>query len=746
MTTTLLPTSFEGAIDLGHYGLVDSSSHRFPSIWIPNQLLFSALPQIYYKFTIDIDNALFWGPWEEAPDFSSYVVLYNGDRQTFAGWSNQDSVSGQSPAFLIHPLSSGLYYLVANISSDDASSTYGLGVMALPNYADYIQNDNPSVSQLTDNDMDRQDRSTDLGALAAGTKTAEGKLYTLYHREIPASAGSLIDANSLFISDQIDWYRFTLPTAGMVTVSTTGKHGTVVLHGPAQGNIGSAFTMQVGSQPINLVAGEYFLQVFDSATSVTVGGNGIITFRQPWELFEKYSISINFNGGAADLSAAITGLSSNNVVAGATVTINYTLFNGGGAGGADTGFYLSTDQTFSNDDTLLVFASLLQPVPANGELTLSSFFTLPATLATGTYFIFAVADHMNTLAETDENNNVSSPVQISVTAAPANGGVFDETANSVDFNALTPTQKQLIADLSDPAALYKSLGGNDVVSLPNLANANQQLAPSKSLGWNYATVFEGGNGDDTIVGGDGNDKMFGGAGVDTLIGGAGNDTLDGGSVPNPANQGNFLFGGDGDDTYIVRNTFDLVHEHNYIPEFAQFGGGGFDTIRSKANWFWDVYGIGERLIIDADASDPGGLGTTIVGGVWNNEIVGNAGTNVMFGRGGSDTYTPGDGIDYISFSLLGVPEDLYDGVRGNNTVILEARKSGPTSYAIVFEFDPAKDKFNVADYGYGSRADVFARGVNDGAGNSYFILGDGLDYAYVVGKELSALNADIFII
>jgi Ca2+-binding RTX toxin-like protein len=249
-----------------------------------------------------------------------------------------------------------------------------------------------------------------------------------------------------------------------------------------------------------------------------------------------------------------------------------------------------------------------------------------------------------------------------------------------------------------------------------------------------------------LIGNGAANVLMGGAGVDTLIGGAGNDTLDGGSVPNPANQGNFLFGGDGDDTYIVRNTFDLVHEHNYLPEFAQFGGGGFDTIHSKANWFWDIYGIGERLIIDADAHDPGGLGTTIVGGVWNNEIVGNAGTNVMFGRGGSDTYRPDDGIDYISFSLLGVPANLYEGVRGNNTVILEARKSGPTSYAIVFEFDPAKDKFNVADYGYGSKADMFARGVNDGAGNSYFILGDGLDYAYVIGKELSALNADIFIV
>jgi Ca2+-binding RTX toxin-like protein len=253
-------------------------------------------------------------------------------------------------------------------------------------------------------------------------------------------------------------------------------------------------------------------------------------------------------------------------------------------------------------------------------------------------------------------------------------------------------------------------------------------------------------GDDFLIGGEGHDTLIGGDGADTLIGGDGNDILDGGPVADPQTQGNFLFGGPGDDTYIVRNTFDLVHEFNFIEAFAQFGGGGYNTIHSKANWFWDVYGIASKLVIDADAHDPEGFGTTIVGGVWDNEIVGNAGTNVMFGRGGSDIYRPGDGIDFISLSLLGVPEDLYPGVRGNNTIVVEARQSGPTSYAIVFEFDPAKDKFDVSNYGYGSADLVFATGVNDGAGNSYFILGDGLDYAYVIGKELAALTPDIFVV
>jgi serralysin len=263
------------------------------------------------------------------------------------------------------------------------------------------------------------------------------------------------------------------------------------------------------------------------------------------------------------------------------------------------------------------------------------------------------------------------------------------------------------------------------------------------LGNQANNILDGGAGNNWIFGGDGDDILMAWGGVNTLIGGEGDDYLDGGIVPDPLTQGHYLNGGPGDDTYIVWNTHDRVDE-GYLHPILGFGG--FNTIVSKANWYWHVFGIGNKLIIDPDAHDPEGLGTTIVGGVWSNVLVGNPGTNVMFGRGGSDTYIPGDGIDFISLSLLGVPEDLYDGVRGNNIIVLEQRQSGPTSYAIVCEFDPMKDRFDVSDYSFGSTAEVFARGVNDGIGNSYFILGDGFDYAYVVGKELSALNPDMFIV
>jgi hypothetical protein len=137
--------------------------------------------------------------------------------------------------------------------------------------------------------------------------------------------------------------------------------------------------------------------------------------------------------------------------------------------------------------------------------------------------------------------------------------------------------------------------------------------------------------------------------------------------------------------------------------------------------------------------------------VFSNFVVGNSKTNVLFGRGGADTYIAGDGVDFISLSLLGLTdENAYAGVDGVNTVIVEQRSSGETSYDIVFEFESGKDRIDLSDYsavnGLTTGADVLARGVDDGAGNSYYVLGDGLDYLYMVGLEVAEMNAADFLV
>ncbi|MCO5130183.1 MAG: hypothetical protein M9932_06405 [Xanthobacteraceae bacterium] len=298
------------------------------------------------------------------------------------------------------------------------------------------------------------------------------------------------------------------------------------------------------------------------------------------------------------------------------------------------------------------------------------------------------------------------------------------------------------------SAVHTLSATGHIFSNENWTRAQVVAAASDGLvvGDAESNVLLGAAGSDFLDGGEGDDELLGGdGGIDTLIGGAGNDSLDGGPVDDPATQGNFLFGGEGDDTYHVRNTFDLVDEGYVRPEF---GFGGNDTVISSANWFWDVYGVGEIDRIAEDAADPNHAGVTFVGGIFDNTLIGHSGTDILFGRGGNDTYIPGDGIDWISLSTLGLTDqNAYAGVDGHNTIIVTPRISGANSYDIMFDFDPAKDKVDVSAYHqYASGADLLSHAVDDGLGSSYIALGDGLDFLYFVGLTKDHLLASDFVV
>lgn len=263
------------------------------------------------------------------------------------------------------------------------------------------------------------------------------------------------------------------------------------------------------------------------------------------------------------------------------------------------------------------------------------------------------------------------------------------------------------------------------------------------IGNNAMNTLIGGDSTDFLFGEGGNDLLFGDAENDMLAGGIGDDTLDGGA--NPAGFGDILLGGPGNDVYLVDSALDFIDEGN-ISVYASYGFGGFDTIRSTANFFWDVFSIGERLIIEEGADDPLASGTTAVGSVFGNEMIGNSGTNILFGRGGADTYRAGDGIDYISLSTLGVTDAQGYIANGANTVIVDPRTTGTVSYDIVFEFEPGWDRLDLSRYHYASAAAVLATGVDDQMGNCYFALGDGLDYLYLIGIVKADISAGDFIL
>jgi autotransporter passenger strand-loop-strand repeat protein len=109
--------------------------------------------------------------------------------------------------------------------------------------------------------------------------------------------------------------------------------------------------------------------------------------------------------------------------------------------------------------------------------------------------------------------------------------LFTASADSVNFNALSARQQSLIANGAD---IYHGLGGNDVVTLPSLANYNESVG-STTLGWTStpaSTFFTGSQpGDsDQVIGSNGNYYIVAGAGSDTInITGNGNNTISAGS-------------------------------------------------------------------------------------------------------------------------------------------------------------------------------------------------------------------------
>jgi len=146
-----------------------------------------------------------------------------------------------------------------------------------------------------------------------------------------------------------------------------------------------------------------------------------------------------------------------------------------------------------------------------------------------------------------------------------------------------------------------------------------------------------GDGNDTVDGGAGNDSIAGGLGNDSLTGGAGNDTLDGGlgddiidtSAPTGTpNQGL---------SYPGNPAFSYVADPNPTDDQdLVYGGDGNDIIRAG----------------DDNDTIFGGIGNdSIDGGFDSDSIDGGAGNDTLAGSEGRDTIYGGDGDDRIFGAL-----------------------------------------------------------------------------------------------
>ncbi|UYZ62914.1 CARDB domain-containing protein [Hymenobacter weizhouensis] len=96
-------------------------------------------------------------------------------------------------------------------------------------------------------------------------------------------------------------------------------------------------------------------------------------------------------------------------VAGASVSVSSYVYNLGNSSAASStvGYYLSTDNVLSAND-ILVGSTFGGSLAGGGSTTRFGTLTIPASLATGTYYVFSVVDYQNQVSETNEANNAAS--------------------------------------------------------------------------------------------------------------------------------------------------------------------------------------------------------------------------------------------------------------------------------------------------------------------------------------------------
>jgi Ca2+-binding RTX toxin-like protein len=213
-------------------------------------------------------------------------------------------------------------------------------------------------------------------------------------------------------------------------------------------------------------------------------------------------------------------------------------------------------------------------------------------------------------------------------------------------------------------------------------------------------IFNGDNGNNTLLGGDDDDILNGRAGNDTLQGRDGNDTLDGGDdddvlegegsndtlsggngndILDGGDGDDFLDGGDGDDQlvgsssgidtlngglgndiYIVDRADDIII--NEDPD------AGFDIVESSVTWTLSD-NLEQLILVGNDAINGTGnaLDNSLLGNNANNYLFGGEGNDGLQGLDGDDTLDGGAGAD----TLRGGPgNDVY--IVGSDDVIVES--------------------------------------------------------------------------
>ncbi|MEM1143994.1 MAG: N-acetylmuramoyl-L-alanine amidase [Pseudomonadota bacterium] len=138
-----------------------------------------------------------------------------------------------------------------------------------------------------------------------------------------------------------------------------------------------------------------------------------------------------------DLEARSLALSSASWSLGDEIVAYWDVLNTGSAlaEGSGSGVYISMDATITTSDTLLASKPGAGAMPAGAVTPEGVAFTNDLGLAAGSYWVGIIADNENAVSESEEGNNVSNVVQVSIEGSGAGAGGPDFEVRSLSLSS-----------------------------------------------------------------------------------------------------------------------------------------------------------------------------------------------------------------------------------------------------------------------------------------------------------------------
>jgi hypothetical protein len=159
----------------------------------------------------------------------------------------------------------------------------------------------------------------------------------------------------------------------------------------------------------------------------------------------SYTLTLGNGGGGSGgplpnlTSVSINSLSSGSVQAGAQVTVNTTVGNAGDGDAAaeHIGYYIATDSNFTTN-VRFIAAVGVNGIAAHNLINYPTIsIPIPTDVMPGNYYIRAVADYDGLVPETNNNDNTSTGVPITITA----GSKTPMDAEVTFISGITPSAK-----------------------------------------------------------------------------------------------------------------------------------------------------------------------------------------------------------------------------------------------------------------------------------------------------------------